>query len=74
MEQEKPIANVSERKEAFFGVWKTTILKRPKFCIFPKGLDHGLCRKIKTFSNFSFNSKWSNKKCLVKFQKEWKSF
>ena len=58
MEQEKPIVDVSERKEAFFDYGKKTILKRPKICIFPKKLDHGLCRKIKTFSNFSFNSKW----------------
>ena len=58
MEQEKPIANVSERKEAFFDYGKQRFLKRPKISIFPKELDHGLCRKIKTFSDFSFNSKW----------------
>ena len=45
-------------KRSLFRLWKKTILKRPKICIFPKELDHGLCRKIKTFSNFSFNSKW----------------
>ena len=57
MEQEKPIVDVSERKEAFFDYGKNDF-KRPKICIFPKELDHCLCRKIKTFSNFSFNSKW----------------
>ena len=37
MEQEKPIAKVSERKEG------------PKNCIFSMGLDHGFSHKIKPF-------------------------
>ena len=39
----------------------------PKICIFPKGLDHGICQKVITFSMFSFNAKWINKNSSEKF-------
>ena len=58
IEQEKPIVDVSERKEAVFDdEKKKTILKKPKICIFPKRLVHGFCQKIKTFSMFCLNAK-----------------
>ena len=57
MEQEKPIAEVKEPKEAFFDFKIHRFLKRPKICIFPKGLDHGYCSKTKPFSIYCFNSK-----------------
>ena len=57
IEQEKPIADVSERKEAVFDYEKKAILKKPKICSFPKRLVHGFCQKIKTFSMFCLNAK-----------------
>ena len=32
-------------------------LKQAKICIFLKGLDHGFCKKIKTFLHPFFNAK-----------------
>ena len=31
-------------------------------------------KKLRLFPSLRYNAKWMNKKCLVKFQKEWKSF
>ena len=43
--------NVLKQKEAEFKIGQL------KNCIFSRGLDHGFCRKIKTFSKFSFDLK-----------------
>ena len=64
----KKVVYCFKTKTSRIKVVKISIKKRPKICIFPKGLHHGFCKKKnKTFSIDCFTAKWINKKSCEKF-------
>ena len=73
MYEENVFGEFLKKGEAFLA-YKNIVLKKPQNLLFTKGSDHGFCKKLTTFSIFTFNAKWINKKCLVKFLKKRKPF